>query len=826
MVHLVINTYRDARPQRNAELEDALLRNKRCPHIRVVHEIPDPPRLTIRQLLAEAVRRVQPDDVVIIANTDIYFDDTARWLEVIAPQECFALSRYEGHQSEQVSPEPHRSQDAWVFRGLPPDVAADFTLGAHGCDNRLNRLLLDAGYAVYNPSLSIKAHHLHISGLRPSPPENKIPGPYHFPPACTIDYIQSCHRILAEHPDRAEALSLVGAKAFETGDPQTAAIFFRRAIALRPDRAIYHRNLGFALAASEEFSSAVDAYREALKLDPANADAYHKMAVALRRLGKWDQAVDACLQSVALRPDSPETLNGLGNCYIAKADWPRAIECFQQALALQPDYAEAHSNLGFVLQSQNRLPEAIAAYRRALALRPQLDVSWCHLGNALAADLQWDEAIAAYQRAIAIRPDFYEVYVRLADALRAKGDYPASIAACRRVLDEWVDYAEASDSMGQSLLALGDLDGAQLAHERALRMRPGYAPALANLGNVYYLRGQFAAAAAEQRKALHIQPDLAEAHWNLARILLLRGDFQEGFAQFEWRRKAAEFRPGLPEFPQPTWDGGDLAGRTILLHAERDIGDTILFARYLPLVAQRGGKIILLAQPSMQRLLRTIPGIVQCLTFKDSLPEFDVHCPLPSLPHVMALTRPQDAPWQGPYLHADAPSQQMFSDLLQRAQGRLKVGLACPPTVQPGARSISLAMLAGLANPGIQFYWLQPAENSRQSPPPATDLNLIDPTQRLKDLADAAALIAQLDLIVSADGATAQLAGALDRPVWMLVEAAPDWRWMLDRSDSPWYPSLRLFRQKRPGDWAEPIGELIDALQGQQQGQQGQQGHH
>jgi len=308
---------------------------------------------------------------------------------------------------------------------------------------------------------------------------------------------------------------------------------------------------------------------------------------------------------------------------------------------------------------------------------------------------------------------------------------------------------------------------------------------------------------------------LPDGHWNLALALLVQGHFPEGWEEYEWRWKTKGLLSPRQLLPQPLWDGRPLAGRAILLHAEQGLGDTIQFIRYLPLVAQRGGRVIVECQPELQRLVQAMTPDIPVLARGQPLPDFAFQCPLLSLPKALGTTL-ATIPATVPYLHADAQNVQMWRDRLAGHGSALKVGLIWagnPHHKNDRNRSVKLASLAPLAQvPGVQFYSLQKGAAAAQAKTPPPGMDLIDRTDDLQDFADTAAMIANLDLVIAVDTSVVHLAGALAKPVWTLLPYCPDWRWLLKRQDSPWYPTMRLFRQPEIGDWDSVIQQLAAAL--------------
>jgi tetratricopeptide (TPR) repeat protein len=409
---------------------------------------------------------------------------------------------------------------------------------------------------------------------------------------------------------------------------------------------------------------------------------------------------------------------------------------------------------------------------------------------------QIDEAIAAYRKAIELRPDFFQAYNNLGNALAGQGKHLEAIEAFSRAIAHRSDFADAYFNLGISLQATDQLDDAADAYHRAIGLRPSDVDAANGLGVVLRAQGNFDGAMGVFREGLKHRPDYAPLHWNLAQLLLARGEFGEGWKEFEWRLRLPGAGRMFPAFSQPRWDGSDLNGKRILLHAEQGFGDSIHFARYVGEVAKRGGKVILAIQPLLLRLFGSLEGADELVATDGKLPGFDVHCPLPSLPLALKM----DKPFFGqPYLKAKETLEEV---------GKMKVGLIWAGRAHPPGRSISLEMLEALAHPKVQFYGLQVGEGAGEAKNPPMGMNFMDVGNRIADFADSGAFIAGMDLVISIDTAAAQLAGAMGKKVWTLLKFVPDWRWMLDRNDSPWYPTMKLFRQARAGVWAEPISRM------------------
>jgi hypothetical protein len=328
-------------------------------------------------------------------------------------------------------------------------------------------------------------------------------------------------------------------------------------------------------------------------------------------------------------------------------------------------------------------------------------------------------------------------------------------------------------------------------------------------------RLQYGEAAGHYRRALEVDGEYADAHWNLSLALLTMGNMPEGWREYEWRWKMRGlFQPR--SFARPLWDGKAAQGRTILLHAEQGMGDTLQFIRYAPLVAERGLTVIVECQQEVAELVRGVRGIHQVVARGQQLPAFDVHCPLLTLPLLFGTTV-ESIPAQAPYLAADRLLQEQWRERLAASAPGLKAGLvwAGKPTHRKDSRrSCALSAFAPLARvEGISWHSLQKGEAAQQAAHPPEGMQLTDWTDEMKDFSVTAALVANLDLCISVDTSVAHLAGALGKPVWTLLPYEPDWRWMLGREDSPWYPTMRLFRQELPGQWGPVMARLAGELQ-------------
>jgi len=625
---------------------------------------------------------------------------------------------------------------------------------------------------------------------------------------------QLYQQVLAQQPGHVDALHLLGVINAQTGRYAAAVDLIRQAIALRPNFPEAYNNLGNALRDQGQLEQAIAAFRQALALKPDFPDAQFNLGNALKDQGQLEQAIAAYRQVLVLRPNFPGAYSNLGAALQAAGQTDQAIAACRQAIALNPRDPGAYSNLGNALRSKGDLDQAITACRTAIALKPAFPGAYNNLGVALKNQGQLAQAIAALRQAIALQPSYAEAYNNLGNALQDQGLTDQAIAAYRQAIALKPNYPEAYNNLGSAWQTTGNLDEAIAAYQQALSLRPDYAEAYGNRGIALQAKGHLDQAIAAFQHAITLKPTAAEAHHNLSLALLLHGDWPQGWEEYEWRWQVSGLGSSPRGFAAPPWDGRPLQGRTLLLHAEQGFGDTLQFIRYLPLVIQNGGKVIVECPVELRRLIQAMNAAIPVVAKGQALPDFDLHCPLMSLPKVLGTTL-ANVPHDVPYLQANATDTQTWRTRLAEQPAGVKVGLAWAGSrahKNDRNRSLPLAALAPLAQvPGMHFYSLQKAA-TETAPPPG--MKIIDLTAELQDFADTAALIANLDLVIAVDTAVAHLAGAMGKPVWTLLPFAPDWRWLLAREDSPWYPTMRLFRQPAIGDWDSVIQQVAQALAG------------
>ena len=520
-------------------------------------------------------------------------------------------------------------------------------------------------------------------------------------------------------------------------------------------------------------------YRAVLALKPTHFDALHLLSVVCYGQGRHAEALTLIGAALKTKPEFPDALSNHGMILHALNRYSEALESYDRALKFKPDYAEVHANRGNALLRLGRRDEALACYDRAIAFKPGYFAALYNRGNALLALDRPAEALTAYDAALALVPN----------------------------------HPDAVNNRGNALFKLGRTPEALAAYDTALALDSGPADPANNMGNALNALGRPAEALAAFDKALSREPEFASSHYNASMARLMLGDFKAGWAQYEWRWQVAQFHCQQRNFTAPLWLGKEpLAGKTILLHGEQGFGDTIQFVRYAPMVAALGATVMLEVPPPLAPLMQGMPGVAQVIAGGETLPAFDFQCPLMSLPHAFD-TELATVPARVPYLSAPAARMAKFADALAPLNAP-RVGLVWsgrPTHLNDRNRSLALAQLAPLFAAQASFVSLQ-RDIRPEDETALTQFPLLHFGEQLSDFADTAAVIAQLDLVISVDTSVAHLAGALGKPVWILLPHAVDFRWMLERTDSPWYPTARLLRQPSPGDWASVMAQAAAML--------------
>jgi tetratricopeptide (TPR) repeat protein len=658
-------------------------------------------------------------------------------------------------------------------------------------------------------------------------------------------------------PSRPEVLLNLGRALLALGRAEDALQCFDGSLALANSDSNAFRARGTALTALGRTDEALASFAQAVRLNPNDADALMDLGVALEAGGRTRDALDCFERAVEINATHAPALYKLATLAARQNDHPRALQYLDRVVALQPRLAEVHNNRGNALQELERLPEAVESYSVALSLDPN-NADTLHnravvnmllsrygealrdydellarhgervpdllgRGAALVALERNPEALAPLTRAAELLPDDVQAHIQLGVVLLRLERHAEAVASFDRALALKSDLPAVLNNRGVSLAALGRSDAAIQDFIGAAALAGDMAESHTNMGVLFKSLGNYRQAARSFDRALLLQPDDPAANFEQAFLHLTLGEFRQGWPLYEARFRVPALNIPQRDFGVPRWDGkAPLAGKVLLVHAEQGLGDTLQFARYLPVLLERGAAVVFEVMPSLVALLRSLPEDIRIIPRGEPLPPADYHCPLLSLPMAFG-TQLETIPNKVPYLAADPNRIASWAHRMQSLPG-LRVGIAWQGNLQverliwARGRSIPLAALAPLAQvPGVSLVSLQKGPGAEQLHSAAFRDRVLDLGDKLDPGPDAfpdtAAVIANLDLIITSDTSIAHLAGALARPTWVALNASPDWRWLLDRPDSPWYPTLRLFRQPdRTRGWDPVVTDLATAL--------------
>ena len=601
------------------------------------------------------------------------------------------------------------------------------------------------------------------------------------------------------------------------GQLAEAAALYRKILRQNPRHVDALHLLGVIETQRKNLLPAIELFNRAIELDPKNAAIFSNRGTALKELKRLDEALASFNRALAIKPDYAEAFNNRGVVLKDLKRVAEALASFDRALAVKPDYAEALYNRGNALTDLKRLDEALVSYARVLLIKPDHADALYNRGNALLGLDRPLEALNSYDRALAIVPDYAEALSNRGVALKGLKRLDESLNSYDRALAIKPEYPEALGGRGNVLSDLGRLDEALADYTRALAMKPDYVEALNRRGIVLTLLKRIDEAVADYDRALAIEPDSADALCNRGLAQLLAGDYRNGFAGFERRWETKGFTSVLPKMGTPRWQSEDISGRSILVFGEQGLGDQIQFVRYLPLLLERGANVSYFCPAKLVRLFRHVDPRIAFITSLAGHESFDFQCALMSLPLRLG-TEPASIPRGIPYLEAEG---QVARDWKRRiGNAGLKIGISWqgnPDRKVDTGRSFHLSEFFPLARrPGVRLISLQKNQGLDQLanlPPDITVETLGDEFDSGPDaFIDTAGVMSHLDLIITSDTSIAHLAGALGRPTWVALQHVPDWRWLLDGDDCPWYPTMRLFRQKLRGDWSATFKDIAVAL--------------
>lgn len=610
---------------------------------------------------------------------------------------------------------------------------------------------------------------------------------------------------------------MLGIIAGKQGNPELAIEFFDRVLALQPKHVDTLCNRANALMLLNRHEEALNSLNELVAMAPNHVSAWGNKGVALQVLARLPEAVDCYAQVLKIAPDNPDFLYRHGMACMALNQYAEARESLQRLVKLAPTNTLALHGLGMALQGLNMFDAALACFDRASAINPVQVETHFACGNLLLHMARYDEAVLSYDAAIRVDAKLPEIHNNRGVALRSLQRENESLAAIEIALSLRPDYADAHNNRGIALRQLGRLHEALESYNYAVALRPDYVAALSNRGAVLTNLNRIDDALASFAHALKISPQNKDAIYNESLCLLLKGDFERGFRQYESRWMQDGVTKNAEADVKPLWLGAnDIKGKTILLHAEQGYGDTLQFCRYAKQIAAMGAHVALYVPTSLLPLLDGLVGVNAMSDQLSKLPPVDVQCPMLSLP-LACNTRladvSGDAYLQAPPCYVDTWAKRLGEQPDNSARRRVGVMWSGSSAHRNDIhRSIPLAQFRQILSPDVNFFSLQNVTRDTELPLLDQCKNLFRFDDVIKNFADTAALISLMDLVITVDTSIAHLAGALGKPVWILLPVCRDWRWLLDRTDTPWYDSATLFRQTQLGDWDSVLVEVRNRL--------------
>jgi tetratricopeptide (TPR) repeat protein len=629
-----------------------------------------------------------------------------------------------------------------------------------------------------------------------------------------------------ENAAQAHQLTLQGATLFQAGQAAQAREVCLAALQLAPQSCEVLLLLAFIALRAKQPHESIEWINRAIAENGELMEAYFLRGEAQQMVKQYEAAAASYDEVLRRRPNHADAMNNRGNACHALGQHERALKDYDKALELNPSKASFHNNRGLAIKALGDHPLAMACFQRAIGLQPDYGLAHFNFGLSLFATGRYQDAVASHDEAIRHMPDHGPSHWGRADALRATGQYEASLASYDTAISLEPHHADIYNNRGLLQHFWGKHHEALADFAIATRLNPLHADAHCNRGMALEALGQHTDALGHYDAAIALSPHHVAAHFNHALCDLTLGNYGEGWPEYEWRWQTEQLKSSELISDKPLWRGKEsLRGKRILMHAEQGLGDSLQFCRFLPMVSELGATLIVQVQAPLAPLLRTMSGVAQVVAQGEALPEFDVHCPFMSLPLAFGTTV-DTVPFAPRYVWPSAHKALAWQQRLGARQAP-RVGLAWAGAPHSSRavqrpvdvrRSIHLAQFAALNLPGAAFVSLQkgePAvsqlrtlEEARWDGPAIQDL-----TADLHDFEDTAALVDQLDLVISVDTSVAHLAGALGKPVWLLNRFDTCWRWMTERDDSPWYPTMKIFRQPVAGDWDSVLAQVRAELQ-------------
>jgi len=600
----------------------------------------------------------------------------------------------------------------------------------------------------------------------------------------------------------------------EKGDADSAIDSYYHALNLEPDNPKIFYNLAHSYKSKSDLDAAINYYNKAIGLNPSYQAAYVNLGNIYMAQRMFNDAIICYQKATNLDPNDASTYNSLGGAFLDINQFDEAIINLERAVKIKPDYVNAYINLGNAYIKKDEIDKAINCLEFAIELNPRNYLSYVSLGNAVLEKDELDKALNLFQTAFSLKPDEAGILLTIGNVYIKKDQLDEALATFNRLLELDPNSFDAYLNIGNTYLKKFNNDKVIEYCEKALELKPDFAEAYLNIGNAYKNKRDIDKSLYYFKKAVESKPDYADAHFNLGTTYLLNKDFDNGWVEYEWRIKRK--KSGCPklDFIQPKWDGSSLKDKTIYISYEQGYGDTIQFARFLPVLSSMGANVKFKIQASMEQLFNqsNLNAEIINSNYPDNLIKFDTYTYLMSLPYLLKL-KANDIPFSNGYLKADINKVSSYKESYFN-NDKFKVGIKWKGNPKGNKyREIPLKYFYSLANiANIKLYSLQKGDGIEQLTDLPNEVEIINLGDSFNDFSDTAAAIENLDLVISNDTSIAHLAGALGKQTWILISAISEWRWLLDIDTSPWYDSIRLFRQKEVKNWDEVFERVSSNL--------------
>lgn len=601
----------------------------------------------------------------------------------------------------------------------------------------------------------------------------------------------------------------------QKGDLKEALAIYQQILDVEPNHLDALQLAGSIAGQTKCYVLAIELLSKAVQVNPKHVHTFFNLGIAYQALNQFESAISSYDSAIKLKPDFANAYFNHGNASMAIYNFRDAVASYEKFISLKPDFAVAYFNLANALRALNEMDAAIISYDKAIRIMPNFPSAYINKGLALYALEKFKLALASYDEAIKLMPEFAEAYYNRGNALKKLNQFDAAVASYDKAINFKPDCVEAYSNKGVALDDSKQSDAAIASYNIAISVNPSYVEAYSNRGIAEVKLQKFDAAIESYDQAININPNYADAYWNKSALKILLGEYEEGWRLWEWRWKAKELASYVRNFTQPLWLGqSSIKDQAILIHAEQGLGDSIQFCRYIAMLEALAPKEIILEVPkALMLLLSSLKNQVTFIEQGHATPEFDLHCPMMSLPHAfktIVATIPADIP----YLFSEESKAKRWQDKLGPIT-KPRIGLVWSGSTthkNDHNRSLLLKQLTPLFDLPFEFHSLQKEIRPNDLEALNTLKQVHQHQDALSDFTDTAALIENMDLVISVDTSVAHLAGAMGKEVFILLPFAPDYRWMLDRSDSPWYPTASLFRQPEIDDWYSVIDKVRLAL--------------